>query len=676
MFSTKAPQALTSEPSEAMHSRTASAKPAPWHSGGGPEAPALVTQRLIGNQAALRMLVQRPASPDAPKATPVAEPVLNEAPMADRSRPCCSQCASVGAVHTKLVVGAVDDPLEHEADRIADQVMRMPESAPPAISSGAAAVNRACAACEEEEEHGRDQSVRAKPADRADVSGHSFAPPAVYDALASPGQPIDPAGRAWAEQRLGRDLADVRIHTGAAADRGARAIGARAFTVGRDIAFASGEYAPATPAGQRLLLHELVHVAQQGSAQRVVQRACTHDGTPVNCHNWKLPLPPWLAGTFAHMQITDWAGIPWHSIPRAAKSRLGLPSLPTTPWGYADLWQRAATLNIGEIKSTAVGSAIGTAEALHYVKRHDESVLRGPIAADDMAYLSEAGTRTGTLLDLSGRTGTGIAIGPFVADPLKTLYAEADKFGAVVYWCTGVGAVNPLWLKLFKDATDELKKKLAKLKRMMADILDGVTEGMHAFAKWIGDVVGDIVEWGEKNSRALAIAALLVIVLVALVAAVLSALAEPPSAGTSTVPLIASVATLATAAAGIMLLLGFSSPTLKDAAVTTASALHPAEADAAVSASDYDPVGDTKPMSMAAASAAKPADQGMQLIAALKPFADPDAIAKAAVVMFKGDTNNADGLAALKSGVKALRAGGDDASAAAIEKQMTATGLV
>lgn len=674
MFATKAAQALTPEPPEPAHDRTARSKPAPWHSGGGPQAPALATQRLIGNQAVLRMLAQQPTSAQ----TAMKEPVLDEAPMADRSRPCCSQCASVGAVQTKLVVGAVDDPLEHEADRIADQVMRMPDAAPPAISSGGAAVNRACAACEGEEKHGRDERVRAKPADRAAMSGKGFAPPAVYDALASPGQPIDATGRAWAEQRLGRDLGDVRIHTDAAADRGARAIGARAFTVGRDIAFASGEYAPATPAGQRLLLHELVHVAQQGSAQGVVQRVCTHDGTPVNCHNWKLPLTPWLAGTFAHLQIAEWTGIPWHSIPRAAKSAMGSPSLPTTPWGYTDLWQKGATVNIGEIKSTApgAGSPLATAEALHYVKRHDESVLRGPIAADDLAYLTEAGTAAGALLDLSGRTGTGIAIGPFVADPLKTLYAEADKFGAVVYWCTGVGAVNPLWLKLFKDATDELKKQLEKLKRMMSDIIDGVIEGVHAFAKWVGDLVGDIVEWGEKHSRALAIAALVVIALVALVLAILSALAEPASAGTSTAPLIGSVAALAAAAGGIMLLLGFSSPTLKDAAVTTASALHPAEADARVTASDYDPAGDAKPSTIAATLAAKPADPGAQLIAALKPFADPDAIANAAVVMFKGGANSADGLAALKSGVKALRTGGDDAGAKAIEKQMTAFGLV
>ena len=43
-------------------------------------------------------------------------------------------------------------------------------------------------------------------------------------------------------------------------------LGARAFTIGRDIFFGDGLFAPQTPAGLRLLLHELIHVVQQGHA--------------------------------------------------------------------------------------------------------------------------------------------------------------------------------------------------------------------------------------------------------------------------------------------------------------------------------------------------------------------------------------------------------------------------
>jgi hypothetical protein len=61
----------------------------------------------------------------------------------------------------------------------------------------------------------------------------------------------------------GVDFSRVRIHHDAAADRAARAHGARAFTSGETITFADGRYAPGRPDGVRLLAHELAHVAQQ-----------------------------------------------------------------------------------------------------------------------------------------------------------------------------------------------------------------------------------------------------------------------------------------------------------------------------------------------------------------------------------------------------------------------------
>jgi len=62
------------------------------------------------------------------------------------------------------------------------------------------------------------------------------------------------------------DFGDVRIHTGSAAAQKASELGARAFTIGRDIAFAPGEYRPGTPEGDALLAHELAHVQQQRGA--------------------------------------------------------------------------------------------------------------------------------------------------------------------------------------------------------------------------------------------------------------------------------------------------------------------------------------------------------------------------------------------------------------------------
>ena len=82
----------------------------------------------------------------------------------------------------------------------------------------------------------------------------------------SAGQPLDRATRALLEPRFGHDFGQVRVHTDAAADLAARDLGARAFTSGRDIVFARDQYAPRTPAGRRLLAHELSHVVQQRSA--------------------------------------------------------------------------------------------------------------------------------------------------------------------------------------------------------------------------------------------------------------------------------------------------------------------------------------------------------------------------------------------------------------------------
>jgi hypothetical protein len=65
------------------------------------------------------------------------------------------------------------------------------------------------------------------------------------------------------ESRLGASFDDVRIHTGAEAGRLARSLDAAAFTVGRDMVFGEGTYAPETMAGIGVLAHELTHVAQQ-----------------------------------------------------------------------------------------------------------------------------------------------------------------------------------------------------------------------------------------------------------------------------------------------------------------------------------------------------------------------------------------------------------------------------
>ncbi|HEX8180803.1 MAG TPA: DUF4157 domain-containing protein [Pyrinomonadaceae bacterium] len=94
----------------------------------------------------------------------------------------------------------------------------------------------------------------------------------VQRVLGTDGQPLDAQLRAGMETRFGHNFADVRVHTDAAAAASAQAVAANAYTVGRNIVFGAGRYAPQTTAGQRLIAHELTHTLQQqpGTAGRLM----------------------------------------------------------------------------------------------------------------------------------------------------------------------------------------------------------------------------------------------------------------------------------------------------------------------------------------------------------------------------------------------------------------------
>jgi hypothetical protein len=96
------------------------------------------------------------------------------------------------------------------------------------------------------------------------------------EVLQAPGQPLDADTRAYMEPRFGANFSQVRVHTNTHAAWTASSINAKAFTVGRDITFAAGQYAPHTGEGQRLLAHELTHVVQQGNGANVMQRRRSH----------------------------------------------------------------------------------------------------------------------------------------------------------------------------------------------------------------------------------------------------------------------------------------------------------------------------------------------------------------------------------------------------------------
>jgi uncharacterized protein DUF4157 len=161
-------------------------------------------------------------------------------------------------LHAKLAVSQPGDRDEQEADRVADEVMRMPAGG----SEPAPRLQCKCNACEDEERMLHRQE---------NGPGLDAAPPIVGEVLRSPGKPLDAATRAFMEPRFGRGFGNVRVHTDAHAARSADAVQARAFAVGDHVVFAANQYTPDSESGRRLLAHELAHVAQQGAEDGMPQ---------------------------------------------------------------------------------------------------------------------------------------------------------------------------------------------------------------------------------------------------------------------------------------------------------------------------------------------------------------------------------------------------------------------
>lgn len=150
-----------------------------------------------------------------------------------------------GLVQRKLRVGAINDPLELDADRVADQVLAAPVTG---AGDGAALFVRRASAL---------SNANAQP---------EAVPASVEHALARSGAPLEPMLREDMEQRFRHDFSRVRVHSGVAAMQSAADINAHAYTVGHDIVFGARQYSPHSVTGMRLLAHELTHVMQQSPA--------------------------------------------------------------------------------------------------------------------------------------------------------------------------------------------------------------------------------------------------------------------------------------------------------------------------------------------------------------------------------------------------------------------------
>jgi Domain of unknown function (DUF4157) len=138
----------------------------------------------------------------------------------------CAHCSKETlGLQRSLLVGASNDPLEREADRIADQVLRAPAAAAGQAPQGIQRFS-------------------------GESTGQPAAAPArVEQVLASPGRPLDPGLRDDMEQRFGYDFSRVRVHADPAAEQSSQDVNANAYTVGHHMVFGADRFAPRTQEG-------------------------------------------------------------------------------------------------------------------------------------------------------------------------------------------------------------------------------------------------------------------------------------------------------------------------------------------------------------------------------------------------------------------------------------------
>jgi len=313
----------------------------------------VASTKTTDNSAAQRFARSRGAK----ETNPIFSPTTSSAfPLQRKAAcPCGGGCPGCQAKSRDFKVSEPHDPAEIEADQIADEVMRMPvgEATQQKNGSGLAgiqnqiavpSIHRKCSACEEDDE----AKIQRKPL--SSVGGvPSQSPAHVQNAISSGGRPLDLQTRNFFEPRLGYDLGGVRIHTGDTAEQSANAIVAKAYTLGSNLVFGSGEYNPHSESGRHLIAHELAHVAQQSkkSKQNTLHRRLKVDAAasddPATAISMIDPMIASLCPDFetnsTSGEITPRGGTPC-SIPRfravaASSNPLGCCCLctMTRPWG-------------------------------------------------------------------------------------------------------------------------------------------------------------------------------------------------------------------------------------------------------------------------------------------------------------------------------------------------------
>jgi hypothetical protein len=171
------------------------------------------------------------------------------------------------------------DAHEQEADRVAHEIMRLPDPDTAlrlAVTTPKIGVQlqRKCAACESSqpgqavEDEGKILHRKAASSQYAEATSES---PGQRDVIPGGGELLPVSVQTFFAPRFNYDFSQVKIHKDPPAAVAAQVIQARVYTIGQDIVFGAGQYAPETTAGKYLLAHELTHVLQQHGNGHLLQ---------------------------------------------------------------------------------------------------------------------------------------------------------------------------------------------------------------------------------------------------------------------------------------------------------------------------------------------------------------------------------------------------------------------
>jgi Domain of unknown function (DUF4157) len=345
-------------------------------------------------------------------------------------------------IQPKLTVGEPDDKYEQEADRVADRVMRMPESSIQRLSPDRdpslenAVVIEGGEENEAEQEQGLVQTLRP----RGQISGREEISKGLLNSSQG-GVPLGSNVRQFMEPRFGADFGRVQVHADRRAAELSQSLSARAFAYGRHIYFNEGEYQPETQEGKRVLAHELTHVIQQGGSQTrlpVQQHVTESRGANMSATIQRLGklgkelnrnVAPWGSGptgsdyevsTDSGSTVTGWKGYPvwkyellfWchgHSLGTFYKYGYSIYSGPSMAAAVKDEW---TTIPPDQTKAGDI--AVWTAGFDHSAKFTKPVIEKGQLVHDK----SELSTKNGqnplavkTLTNIMGTYGSaGVAV--------------------------------------------------------------------------------------------------------------------------------------------------------------------------------------------------------------------------------------------------------------------------